>query len=96
MSILTSQHNSLIKHWVKLSLDPSYRKETKSCVIEGKKMVQEAIERGGVKQILVRDDMPLLSKALLFLLLHSSATKFLLCKAPMAILLKSKSQHMTL
>lgn len=62
MSILTSQNNSLIKHWVKLSEDSSYRKATKSCVIEGKKMVQEAIQRGGVKQILIRDDLPLLSR----------------------------------
>lgn len=39
--MITSLQNPLVKHWVKLRKDSSYRYETKTLLIEGKKLVSE-------------------------------------------------------
>ena len=56
MKIITSKDNELIKHIKKLK-DKKYRDENKEYVVEGIKMIEEAIqEKCQIKQIIICDD----------------------------------------
>ena len=56
MKIITSKDNGLIKHIKKLK-DKKYRDENKEYVVEGIKMIEEAIqEKCQIKQIIICDD----------------------------------------
>ena len=56
MKIITSKNNELIKHIKKLK-DKKYRDENKEYVVEGIKMIEEAIqEKCQIKQIIICDD----------------------------------------
>lgn len=53
MKIITSSKNPLFQHLVLLSKDATYRKETNSLLIEGKKIILEALSKHTVKQLLI-------------------------------------------
>lgn len=56
MKIITSKDNELIKHIKKLK-DKKYRDESKEYIVEGIKMIEEAIqEKCQIKQIIICDD----------------------------------------
>ena len=56
MKVITSKDNELIKHIKKLK-DKKYRDESKEYIVEGIKMIEEAIqEKCQIKQIIICDD----------------------------------------
>lgn len=59
MKLVTSSQNSLIKHLLRLQKDASYRKESKTLILEGKKPVLEAAQKGWVKSCILRENLDL-------------------------------------
>ncbi len=57
MKTLVGRQNPLIKHLVKLKEDSSYRKQCGRLLLEGKKIVSEALERKIVKNLFLREGL---------------------------------------
>lgn len=55
MSYITSAQNTLIKHALKLQKEPSYRQEQETLFLEGKKLVLEALDKGTVLQLFIKE-----------------------------------------
>lgn len=71
MKTVTSSNNSLIKHLSKLSKDRSYRRETQSLLIEGKKLIEEWLSQREAIQLYVEEGKdPILEKNTIFLKPH--------------------------
>lgn len=71
MKTITSSNNSLIKHLLKLSKDRSYRKESKTLLIEGKKLISEWLEKNDVKHLYTQEGKePLIESKTIFLTPH--------------------------
>lgn len=57
MKKITSAQNPIVRHLIRLKEEASYRKESKSLFIEGKKLVLEAQKKGLIKECYLRDDL---------------------------------------
>ena len=62
MDLITSSKNSLIKHLSKLNASSAYRKESKTFLIEGKKLISEWLKKGSIKTLLIEEGLPTLEK----------------------------------
>ena len=58
MDLITSSNNSLIKHLAKLNKSSAYRNESKTFLIEGKKLIQEWLEKAPLKNLLIEQNLP--------------------------------------
>lgn len=55
MIYITTAQNSLIKHSLKLQKEASYRKEQNTLFLEGKKLILEALDKGIVLQLFLKE-----------------------------------------
>ncbi len=55
ISTITSTSNAQVKNWVKLSSSSTLRYESKSCIIEGKTLVHEALNLSLVSALLLKE-----------------------------------------
>lgn len=57
MSCITSAQNPFVKHLLKLQKESSYRRSSNSILLEGKKLVLEAVEKLKIKHCITQDNI---------------------------------------
>ncbi|MCH9633271.1 MAG: 23S rRNA (guanosine-2'-O-)-methyltransferase RlmB [Chlamydiae bacterium] len=56
MKVITSSQNSIVKHLTKLRKDASYRKKEGKILLEGKKIILEALKKHSLKSLLIPEN----------------------------------------